>query len=202
MTNSQDTKSLIQVMFVSTEQDGPIRAFINKSPDMRISAEAKNAAEALHLLRDRTLDIALLEFGKSDSGAIQLTREIRQSHPNIRVIIVTASSSPEDIFATLDAGADGYVLKENVLNVLEMAIRSVKLGAVWLDPGIAKQVLLAAQTPIARTTRVLPTGFMPLPLLPDENSLLNEVAASNCKDGVCLVDPSFIKKLKRFAPAS
>ena len=72
----------------------------------------------------------------------------------------------------------------------------------WLDPGIARQVLQIMETAASTPSRVLPTGFMPMPLMPDEESILSEVAASACTDGVCMVDPSFVRKLKRFARAA
>ena len=103
----------------------------------------------------------------------------------------------------MDAGADGYVLKGNNQGV-EAAIRTVRLGAVWLDPGIATQVLEAIVTESSShkiKTRTLPTGYMPIPLLPEEKAVLNKVAGSNCVDGVCMIDPEFLKKLKRFDPA-
>lgn len=204
MTKSHESVSPIQVLAVKSNDENRqsiVSSILTRIPGLELASEADNASEALQLLKVRRVDIALIDFGNSDTNGIELTRQIRESHPTVRVLIITASDAPEDIFATLDAGADGYVLQENLSRVLETALRSVRLGAVWLDPGIAKYILQAAQAPIVRTSRVLPTGLMVLPLFQDENLLLNEVAASNCTDGVCMVDPSFIRKLKRFAPA-
>jgi hypothetical protein len=50
------------------------------------------------------------------------------------------------------------------------------------------------------TARVLPTGMFRKPLLEDDHALLKDVAHGSCENGVCMVDPSFIKKLKRYAP--
>lgn len=156
-------------------------------------------SEALKHLQQETVGVALLDLGFSDTDAIELTKRIRAAHSDVKVLIITASDSPEDIFSALDAGADGYVLKSNISEVLETAIRSMRLASVWLDPGIAKQVLQVMEVKAATPSRVLPTGVMKIPLLPDEKSLLVEVASSSCKDGVCMVDPSFVAKLRRFS---
>ena len=117
------------------------------------------------------------------------------------MLVSTAKNKPEDIFAAMDAGADGYVLEGNETG-LEMAIRSVRLGTVWFDPGIAAQVLDTIVSASSNSsTRILQTGLLVLPLMPDDKSLLSNVAASSCKDGICMVDPSFVKKLRRYAPS-
>lgn len=190
----------IQVLVLAGDDQNrlALHDFFSKKPGLALAVEATNASEALQSLNAKHVDVALLELGAQDAEGIELTRQIRKSHPTVRVLISTASNTPENIFAVMDAGADGYVLRGNDIG-LEKAISTVRLGTVWLDPGIATQVLDAIVTATG-STRVLQTGMLTLPLLPDESQLLNAVAAGNCADGVCMVDPSFVKKLRRFAP--
>lgn len=206
MSNLNPNQITIQVLAVDGDSESrlALEKFLARMPGMLLAAEADCASAALKKLAENKIDVALVDLRLPDTaGGIDLTKQIRKSHPEVRVVIFTASHTPEDIFSAMDAGADGYVLQGNLSKALEMAIRSVRLGAVWLDPGIAKQVLEAMQTAtITKSTRVLPTGMFALPLLPNEKALLNEVATSNCVDGVCMVDPAFIKKLRRFAPSS
>ena len=165
-------------------------------------ADMHSTDETLLKIRaDDSIDIMVVDLAL-DGDAVGLIKQVRHLNPAVRVLIYTASDSPQDIFAAMDAGADAYVLKENLRTVLETAIRSARLGTVWLDPGIARQVLQIMETAASTPSRVLPTGFMPMPLMPDEQSILSEVAASACTDGVCMVDPSFVRKLKRFARAA
>jgi two-component system, NarL family, response regulator LiaR len=175
-----------------------LQALLSGISGLTDAAQAANSAQAMQALAVKSVDVALVDLGSPDS--IELTKRVRKSYPSVRLVIITASDSPDDIFAAMDAGADGYVLKGNVEKALEIAIRSVKLNTVWLDPAIAQQVLQAIENSAEKQGRILPTGLVTLPLLPDEKSLLHEVAASSCKDGVCMVDPSFVRKLKRFAP--
>jgi len=193
----------IQVLSIVSNDDSRLnlREFLAAISGVSLTDEATNRSEALQKLKTNPVDVVLLEVAAQDVDAIELTRQIRQSHPSVRVLITTASNQPEDIFAAMDAGADGYVLKGNHKG-LEMAIRSLKLGTVWLDPGIAQQVLEAMVTASSSSSkkRTLPTGLLSIPLMPDEKELLNAVASSNCVDGVCMVDPAFVRKLRRFGP--
>ncbi len=197
MTSQQTIQVLV---LASNDADrGDLRNFLLAKPGLSLAAEATNSEEALQWLKTTHVDVGLLELEAQNADGIELTRQIRKSHPTVRVLISTDSKTPEGIFALMNAGADGYVLKGNDIG-LEKAISTVRLGAVWLDPGIAAQVL-EAMVSAPPSTRVLQTGMMTLPLMPDESQLLSEVATSSCTDGVCMVDPSFIRKLRRFAPA-
>lgn len=200
MTNDNNQITVLSVE--NNESDLlAVRAFLLQIPGLKL-LEASNAEDAMNRLLEAAVDVALIDAG-SPNANVQLTKSIRQAHPTVRVIIFTSADTPEDIFAAMDAGADGYVLKGAFTAALETALRSVRLGAVWLDPGIANQVLKVIETAhTSRPSRTLPTGIMTIPLMPEEKSLLHEVAGGECKDGVCMVDPSFIKKLRRFAPAS
>lgn len=192
--------SILVLVVASNEEDRrTLRDFLLEKPGLSLAEEASNNEEALQCLNTKLVDVALLELEAQNAEGIELTRQIRKAHPTVRVLISTDSKTPEGIFALMDAGADGYVLKGNDVG-LEKAISTVRLGAVWLDPGIAAQVL-EAMVSAPPSTRVLQTGMMTLPLMPDESQLLSEVATSSCTDGVCMVDPSFIRKLRRFAPA-
>lgn len=139
-----------------------------------------------------------MDLALANLNPVSLIKEIRAANSQVRVLVFTPSNAPEDIFAAMDAGADAYILKDNLAKYLDIALRSAQLGAVWLDPGIAQQVLEAIEHPPAAGSRMLPTGFLPMPLMPHERSTLSQVATGNCKDGVCLVDPAFVRKLKRF----
>jgi DNA-binding NarL/FixJ family response regulator len=177
-----------------------LEEFLWDLPGIELTGQATRAEDALEHLQLKHIDVVLLDLGVRDLQGIELTRQIRRLGKEVRVLVLTASHSVEDIFDALEAGADAYVLKDNFKGI-EMAIRTVRLGAVWLDPGIATQVLEAMVNAVnGPHTRTLQTGVMTLPLMPDEKRLLDNVAAGTCVDGVCMIDPSFVKKLKRFAP--
>lgn len=194
---------MIHVLSISTDGGSAhaLQTILSAASDLSLADEASDESQALQKLKEKHVDVVVIDYPLKDVDGIALTRKIHQSDKSARVLISTHSDCPMDIFTAMDAGADGYVLKENHRG-LEMAIRSVKLGTVWLDPGIATKVLDAMVTASSsKVTRTLPTGMLSIPLFPDEKQLLTAVAASNCADGVCMIDPSFLKKLRRFGPS-
>ncbi|HEY9676660.1 MAG TPA: response regulator transcription factor [Drouetiella sp.] len=192
--------STIDVFFVEDNEviRFQLRSFLKKVPDFSCVGEAGDGAVAKEKIKAASPAVALVDIGLPGLNGIQLTKHLKESLPNLRVLMLTASDSPSDIFDSLDAGADGYVLKGDFSINLEMAIRSVKVGAVWLDPGIARQVLEITKRPLSPAVERALDPMAPQ-LSQHEEQTLNEVAASNCKDGVCLIDPGFLKKLKRFS---
>jgi DNA-binding NarL/FixJ family response regulator len=173
-----------------------LRVFMMKFKDDIEFVDSPDAAEALTKLGDKRFDVVIMDLSSKNIDSIILTKQIRELHPHVKIICCTASDDAADIFHAMDAGADGYVLKSNVAHILENAIRGVRLGTVWLDPGLAEQVLRVIEiAPSEKQSRVLPTGVMTLPLMPNEKQTLLD-----CKDGMCMVDPTFVRKIRRFAP--
>lgn len=175
-----------------------LRSFLKNIPDFSLVGEASDGEAALEIIKAANPTVALVDIGLPGVSGIELTKNLKNMVPGLRVLMLTASDNQSDIFDSLDAGADGYVLKGDFSVNLEMAIRSAKVGAVWLDPGIARQVLEMTQR---KLTPTIERALDPIAhqLSQQEEDVLNGVAASNCKDGVCLVDSSFLKKLKRFS---
>lgn len=198
------SQTQIQVLSIGSSAEGrqTLSDHLSQMSGVNNAGDAGSASETLDKLQNNHIDVVLLDLGANGIDSIALIKQIRISHPTVRILVFTGSDTPEDIFNSMDAGADAYVLRRNLKSALEPAICSTRLGAVWLDPDIARQVLQVMETaPIMSSSRILPTGFMPMPLRPDEQSILNEVAGSSCTDGVCMVDPNFIRKLKRFSTA-
>ena len=192
------------VKVLSLESDQSIRASIrvllDGVSDLTLSAEAETVQQARSILDKGGIDLALIDL--AEPGSIEFIAEIRDKYKAIKVAVVTASDEPGDIFSAMDAGADAYVLKANLKESLENAIRCARLAEVWLDPALARQVLQVIEdSTTSKGSRVLPTGLMILPLLPEDKSLLEQVASSHqCEGGVCMVDASFLKKLRRYGP--
>jgi len=178
-----------------------LRSFLKTVPDFNLCGEAENGADAIKQIAVLKPEIALVDIGLPDLDGIEVTRQIKKQNPRIRVLMLTASDHSSDIFDSLEAGADGYVLKGDSSINLEMAIRSVKIGAVWLDPAIARLVLAntrrAAVTPAgSASTEDDGEGEGHDNFTDADIERLDQVAASNCRDGVCLVDPDFMARLR------
>jgi two-component system, NarL family, response regulator LiaR len=175
-----------------------LRAFLKQIGDFNLLGEATSGYEAVEQILQLKPDVVLVDIGLPDLDGINVTRRIKIALPGTRVLMLTASEDAKDVFESLDAGADGYVLKGNYSISLEMAIRSVQIGSVWLDPAIAKMV-------VRRTRKTVEIAPVQADTFASEAiDRLDHVAASNCKDGVCLVEPEFMQKLRQLnrSPAS
>ena len=185
-------QNVIQLFVV---EDSKVVSFaINQTlahlPDFSIIGFAYNGETAVRRILELKPDIALIDLGLPDLNGIEVIRRVKERLKDLRVIVLTASETVEDIVNSLSAGADGYVLKNAFSERLELAVRSVRLGAVWLDPEIAKRLLWVHQS-ANRGPQV--KGEL-THLSQDEVAYLGAVADSSCEDGVCLVQPEFLQR--------
>jgi DNA-binding NarL/FixJ family response regulator len=160
--------------------------------DFNIVGFAQNGETAVRRILELKPDIALIDLGLPDFNGIEVIRRVKERLPNLKVIVLTASETMEDIVDSLSAGADGYLLKEVFGERLELAIRSVRSGAVWLDPEIARRLLLLAQSGKSKEAE----KGAPSLLTRDEVAVLGAVAESQCDDGLCLIEPQFLQKVR------
>ncbi|MBZ0188789.1 MAG: response regulator transcription factor, partial [Candidatus Obscuribacterales bacterium] len=88
-----------------------LQAFFKNTDGINLAAEAIDEQAAFLRLQDNTIDVVLLDLGLVDTDCIDLTKKIRKAHATVKVVVFTSSDKPDDIFAAMNAGADGYVLK-------------------------------------------------------------------------------------------
>lgn len=125
-----------------------IRDFLEEDPEIRVIAQASNGREALQLIRAHAPDVAVLDIRMPEMSGIELTRQLKTDHPEVRVLILTAYDDEPYIFALLRAGADGYMLKTAQSSDLARAVKQVYYGKTVLDPEIAPKVVAGlAQAP-------------------------------------------------------
>lgn len=98
--------------------------------------EATTAKEAIEKYKLLKPDVVLMDIGLPDSNGIEATKKLIEYSQDCKVIILTSHLSEEEIFSSLHAGARAYVMKDVNTDVLEMIIKTVNDGAMWLDPKI------------------------------------------------------------------
>ena len=103
--------------------------------------EADNGKKGVELALKLNPDVVLMDIGLPEMDGIQATNLIKKSNPNIKVLIFTSRESEDDVFDSLAAGADGYIMKGANEEQMISAIRAVADGTAWLDPAIARLVL-------------------------------------------------------------
>jgi DNA-binding NarL/FixJ family response regulator len=121
-------------------RDG-IRAVLDAQEDIVVTSEAGSVREAIDEADRTRPDVVVMDVRLSDGSGIEATREIRAKHPNTRVLMLTSFADDEALFASIMAGASGYVLKQVKSGDLLRAIRAVGKGESLLDPAVTSSVL-------------------------------------------------------------
>ena len=118
-----------------------IRQFLESADDMAVVGEAADGAQAARLAEELQPDVVLLDVQMPALGGIEMTRHIKAHWPAMKVLILTAYDDDPFVFALLQAGADGYLLKTARVEDLLHAVRSVRRGQMVLSPEVAEKAL-------------------------------------------------------------
>jgi two-component system response regulator DevR len=133
----------LRVMLVDDHQvvrDG-IKLLLADPPDVVVCAEASSVREAVAVAARALPDVVVMDVRLSDGSGIEATRDIRAARPQTAVLMLTSFADDEALFASIMAGAAGYVLKQIRGDELVRAIRAVGAGQSLLDPAVTKSVL-------------------------------------------------------------
>ena len=109
--------------------------------DINLIGEAEDGKTGVKLVLEKNPDVVLMDIGLPEMDGIKATNLIKKANPNIKVLIFTSRESEDDVFDSLSAGADGYIMKGANEQQLITAIKAVADGTAWLDPAIARLVL-------------------------------------------------------------
>jgi DNA-binding NarL/FixJ family response regulator len=121
-------------------RDG-VKVLIEMETDFQVVGEFCRVEESLVGIRDLQPDVVVTDLALPGRSGIELLAEIRQLSPLTRKLVLTAHENEEYIRAALNAGADGYVLKDANSAELMLAIRTVSLGQQYLCKAIADKIL-------------------------------------------------------------
>ncbi|MGD9710327.1 MAG: two-component system response regulator NarL [Halothiobacillaceae bacterium] len=103
-------------------------------PGFRLVGEAAGGAEGLAAARELRPDLVLLDLNMRDAGGLEVLRALRAERLEARVVIVTVSDAGADLAAALQAGADGYLLKDMEPEAMLEALQAVAAGRTVLPP--------------------------------------------------------------------
>jgi len=118
-----------------------LQSLLSAQPGMRVVGTAEDAESGVSKIASLGPDIVLTDLAMPETGGVDAIRQIREAHPDIRVIALTFHREDGYIHAALKAGADGYVLKDDSRDELVLAIRSVLAGKNYLSPAISDTVI-------------------------------------------------------------
>lgn len=118
-----------------------IRNVLDEHPDIELVGEASDGEEAVALTESLRPDIVLMDIAMPRLNGVEATRQIKARSPRTAVLVLTAYDDDAYVFALLEAGAAGYLLKSELDEQLATTIQSVSSGESVLSPSIARKIV-------------------------------------------------------------
>ncbi|MCW5848885.1 MAG: response regulator transcription factor [Anaerolineae bacterium] len=128
-----------------------LRALVSTAPDMLVAGEAAAGDEVVRLAARLQPDVILMDLQMPGLNGIEATRRILVTSPHISILMLTMFEDDDSVFAALQAGARGYLLKGALKAEILRAVRSVHSGEAIFGPAIARRLMryFAARRPSA-----------------------------------------------------
>ena len=118
-----------------------LRTLIGRHKELIVAAEASTMAEAIEAAARSKPDVIVMDVRLPDGSGVEACRAIREARPETKVIMLTSYADDEALFASIIAGAAGYLLKQTRGQAVVDAITSVAQGRSLLDPEVTGKVL-------------------------------------------------------------
>ncbi len=118
-----------------------LRRLLEGEGDFRVSGEAGDGREVLEQVAQNQPQVVVLDISMPRLGGLETLEQLRASHPNIKVILLSVHSDPSFIQSAISLGADGYVLKDGEATEIVTAIREVMRGGSYFSPVVAREIV-------------------------------------------------------------
>jgi two-component system response regulator DevR len=118
-----------------------VRTLLEAEGQIQVVGEAESVKEAIRQAKWLQPDVVVMDVRLTDGSGIEATREIRARQPKTRVLMLTSYADEDALFASIMAGASGYVLKQIRSNDLVSAVLTIGRGQSLLDPSLTQGVL-------------------------------------------------------------
>jgi DNA-binding NarL/FixJ family response regulator len=118
-----------------------LASLLDRQPGFDVVGEARSGDEAVKLAREARPDVVVMDIRMPHGSGIDACRTITTELPGTPVIMLTSYADADALFAAIDAGASGYVLKRVGSTELVDAVRTVAAGGSLLDPAVTRSVL-------------------------------------------------------------
>jgi DNA-binding NarL/FixJ family response regulator len=130
-------------------------AVLEDEPDIEVVGRTTSVDDAI--ARAAESDVILVNTRLPDNGALVLTKAVVEADPSVKVIVVELSESEAEILQYVEAGADGYVLKDHSIDDLLTRVRAAHRDRAIVSPSIAAR-LMSRVTELARLFRSIESG--------------------------------------------
>jgi len=118
-----------------------LRTLLSRRPELAVVGEAGTMQEAIDTAAKAKPDVVIMDVRLPDGSGVEACRAIREARPETHVIMLTSYADDEALFASIVAGASGYLLKQTRGQAVVDAIQAVAQGRSLLDPDVTGKVL-------------------------------------------------------------
>ena len=145
---SQSTKIRVLIVDDHSLVTEGLANIINYDPEMTVVAQAEDGQQAIAQYREHQPDVTLMDLKMPRMGGVEAITAIRAEFKSARIIVLTTYNGDEDIYRGLQAGAQGYLLKDAKPNELLNAIRIVHSGQQYVSSAVASKLVERMNNPI------------------------------------------------------
>ncbi|MBU6460478.1 MAG: response regulator transcription factor [Proteobacteria bacterium] len=124
-----------------------LKQIIHDEQDMQVAGEAVDGQDVLRQLRDRFWDVLILDMSMPGKNGIALIQQIKASHPDLPVLVLSMHHENQFAIQAIRAGASGYITKNSATGQLIDAIRKVHAKGLSMSPAIAEKLALQLRHP-------------------------------------------------------
>jgi DNA-binding NarL/FixJ family response regulator len=111
-----------------------LKRIIQEDPELQVVDEAGDGLELLEILEKSTPDMVIIDINMPRLRGLEATRFIKELYPEVKVLILTMNKSKELVYQAMKNGANGYLLKEDAHDVLQVAIERIRRGENFISP--------------------------------------------------------------------
>jgi NarL family two-component system response regulator LiaR len=154
-----------------------VRQELAKTPGIVVVGEASSGEESLRLVDELCPDLVLLDMSLPDLDGAEVTYRLRETHPRVRVLVFSGYADDAFVFGALEAGAIGYLLKDEMLDRLADAVQASMQGQIVLSERVTRKA-------IHRATNLAAGVEQPQPLTEREREVLRRVALFRTNDEI------------------
>jgi two-component system NarL family response regulator len=142
-TSSEKSSRPINILLVNEIQlmGNVIAAALEDEPDIKVAGRATNVDDAIKLVQEKDVDVALVSTRLPDQGALKLTNAISDLAPSTKVLALGLTEEKKRVLRYVEAGATGYVLKDDSLDDMIENVRAAVDDKVFVSPKIAAAMM-------------------------------------------------------------
>ena len=118
-----------------------IRSLLERLADVEVAAEVSSGAECVDAVSRLHPDLVLMDIAMAGASGLEAAAILQRQYPDVRVLMLSMHANEEYVSRALRSGARGYVLKDADISELELALRAVADGNVYLSPAVSKSMV-------------------------------------------------------------